>query len=113
MDARRYLMKAVPVISLWAALLSACATGPTQPDPATAAAWATVAYAEAVLAGADQVDVGGPVTGDTLVCRAEAPVRSHMERERCFTRDQLERITREAHEWLRSGGRYGYVITTR
>jgi hypothetical protein len=112
MDAR-LLLKAAAVNGAAGCLLAACATGPSEPESPTAAAWATVAYAEAVLAGTAELDVDGPVTGDELVCRKEAPVRSHFERRRCFTRDQLDEITREAHEWLRSGGRYGSVITTR
>jgi hypothetical protein len=95
-------------------LLAACASQPLEPEPSTAQAWSIMSQAEALLAGAETVEFeSGPVTGDTLVCRDEARVGTHMTRQRCFTRSQLERITRDAQEWMRTDGRYGEVTTAR
>lgn len=41
---------------------------------------------------------------DDLVCRKEARIGSHRSRRVCFTRAQLDEITRQAQLWMRTGG---------
>jgi hypothetical protein len=78
----------------------------------TLVAYAILADAELLLTGAESIEIVAP-SGERLICRTEATMRSHIPRRRCFTGTQLDRIMREAQEWMRSGGRYGSVYTTR
>ena len=56
-------------------------------------------------ANAKQVAIQPPsISGDDVVCREEVRVGTHIKRNRCFNRGELDQATRNAQEWLRTGG---------
>jgi len=100
--------------------VSACAQQPTVQQPPTAelqpaAPQASAAYtAEELRASAKQVGIQPPsFSGDDVVCRKETRVGTHVRRERCFRRGELGEATRNAQEWLRSGGFQGSPTVVR
>ena len=92
-------------------LISACAQQPTVQQPPAAqlqpaALTASAAFStEELRANAKQVAIQPPsISDDDVICRKETRVGSHFRRERCFQRGELKEATRNAQEWLRTGG---------
>ena len=95
-------------------LVSACAQQPISQQPPTAELQPAVPQVllastlEEVRVRAKQVPIQLlRVSGDDVVCRKEVRVGSHMRRERCFSRRDLDEATRNAQEWLRTSGFQG------
>ena len=80
-------------------------------QPQLAAEAIDEAYVAELTAAAETIEV--QPADEEIVCRKEMQVGTHFTRERCFTRRRLEEITRNAQDWLRSGGSDGAPTAVR
>ncbi len=96
------------------ALSTACATSPPAGQGNDADARAPTETPEAFRANATPVVVEPQRrTGDTVVCREEARVGTHLKRRRCFTRRGLDAMREDAQRWVRTNGQEGALRATR
>ena len=84
------------LVVVMGSILLGCASAPrTPPMPSAAEQTAQV--------------VSLPGTSGNVVCRDEAPTGSRIKHRVCITRAELRRVTKDAQEWLLSGGTRGAV----
>ena len=102
--------KRLSVILACAVLGAACASTPqSEPAPTQAETPKVAANAARTEGGKEKVIVMGTTPPNNVVCRNEARTGSRLRTRRCFTKKELKEMSREAQEWLKTGGERGAV----
>ena len=101
-----------PILFAFMMGLAACAA--QEPMPTAYDSAGLVYDANELRASATTVAVAPlPPSNDELICRKETRSGSHFSRKRCVTREQAERVRKNAQLWLRTGGMQGGGVVAR